>query len=120
MSDSRSVYGMFNSALRHVLALHLLPELSAQDIGSLACTCRSGHELVLQASPAHWRNLALQILPARHPVQGSQEVRHLQLACLKGFCTQSSSGSLKNLPCESKSPRKLVLHFLLAKTGFLG
>ena len=66
--------GIFTESLQQALAWSMLPNLDPRDLGRLACTCKAGRDLVMQASPELWQDIAAQVLPGRHPMRQSSEV----------------------------------------------
>lgn len=76
MEPMEQACGLCTASLQLPLACHLLPKLDAKSLGSLACSCRAGRELVLQAGAEVWENAASQILPCCHPARKGFEVSH--------------------------------------------
>lgn len=76
MEGRASACELFQAELQLPLACHMLPKLTAKDLGRLACSCKSGSVLVAQADLASWQRIAAEILPNRHPARTSSEVTH--------------------------------------------
>lgn len=61
---------LLSGELQAVLELHLLPSLSARELGRLSCMCRVVQAWLDQVDARLWRAAAAKVLPAKHPPLG--------------------------------------------------